>query len=782
MDRGGETAGGWVLRAVLTLALALTFLLARPMSSPLLAQSFDFTSVTVEGNANVNSATVLSYAHIAKNTPLSEADLNDIYQRIVASGLFQDVVLTPQGNALIIKVTEYPIVNVIDFQGNQRVKDADLTAVIKSQTAHVYSPTQATADAAAIAAYYRDHGRIAATVDPKIIRRSNNRVDLVFEIKEGHVSELERVQFIGNKAFSDYRLRQVLATKQAGLLRTFVQRDTLLPARLAADKQLLTDFYHARGYMDFRILDVSAELSRQRDAVFLTFTIQEGQSFRVGAVNTVSQINGVDAAPFAKAARLHSGGTYNPAAVDNDVTRLETLAIDRQINFVTVDPVLTRHDARGLVDVTFTLKQSERVFVERIDIEGNTTTLDQVIRRQFDIVEGDPFNVREISLAADRIRKLGYFSNVSVTAQPGSAPDKVVIKVKVTEQPTGTLSFGATYGVSNGFGLNLGFNETNFLGRGQTLSLSVQTGTSSVNSHLNFTEPALLGRNLQFSTNLGYLTSQHSHANYDTRTLSFQPGINFPLGETGRLGLHYRAAQEALTNVDPYDPLATPPTGSSTILSNEQGTQWESGVGYNYSYDSRRTGLDPNNTMLLQFGQDFVGLGGDATYVETTGLAMAETKVAHEAVTLRTVLQAGVLTGISGYGTRVTDRFFGNGKIRGFQPNGIGPRDLTAPNQDALGGNIYAVARFESDFPLGLPTEYGITGGAFLDVGSVWGLNDTAGTTGPVDASMHLRSSIGVSLFWTTPIGPLRFDFSHVLLKQSYDQVQNFDLTIATQF
>ena len=785
---GCATGGrGWRLAMALALGLAA---LAPAAAVP--ADSYTFTAVKVEGNSSVDNATVLGYARIPKGTALTDANLNDIYQRIVASGLFETVELVPSGATLVIRVREYPMLNLVDFQGNKRIKDADLAAVVQSKSARVYSPAQAESDAAAIAALYRDKGSMAATVDPRIIRRDANRVDLVFEVHEGKISELERVSFVGNQAFSDRRLRQVLATKQAGLLRALIQRDTLLPDRLEADKQLLTDFYHARGYMDFRILDVSAQVARERDATYLTFTLQEGQSFRVGEVRTVSEIPGLDAAEFDKVRRLRSGVTYDPFVIDNNVARMETLAIGKGINFVQVEPVLTRHDAQGTVDVTFTLRPGERLFVERIDIEGNTTTLDQVVRRQFDTVEGDPFNPREIRVASDRIRALGYFSDVKVQGAPGSAPDQVVLKVDVTEQPTGSLSLGATYGVANGFGLTFGYKESNFLGRGQSINLSVQSGTDSVDSHLNFSEPALLGRDLGLSVNLGYLTTSHLHSHYDTSNLNFQPGIDFPLSQTGRLGLHYLLAGKTLDNIDgpvaddPATPEDESSNGSSPVLFSEAGTEYASGLGYDYSLDTRRTGLDPNSGFLLRFGQDFTGLAGDATYIQTTALAMAETRVAHEEVVLRAILEGGYLQGIDGYTTRVTDRFFGNGKIRGFSPNGIGPRYLGADNLDALGGNIYAVLRLESEFPLGLPEEYGITGGAFLDMGSVWGLNSSE--VGMLDAAsaattdFHLRSAVGVSVLWKTPIGPLRFNFSHALLKESYDREQTFDLTISTQF
>ena len=778
---------GW-RRWILALAVAFGGLTVLPIMLVAQSQSFTFSAVKVTGNDHVDTATVLSYAKIPQGAALTEANLNDVYQRIVASGLFDTVQLVPSGTTLTIKVTEFPVLNVVDIQGNTRIKDDTLIPLLKSKSARVYSPAVAEADAAAIAAFYFQNGSQAATVDAKIIRRSGNRVDLVFEVREGKISELERVSFVGNQSFSDYRLRQELVTRQAGWLRQIIQRDTLDPARIEADKQMLTDFYKSRGFLDFKITDVSAVESRERDATYLTFTINEGQSFRVGNVSTVSQIPGLDAAEFDKQRRLRSGVLFDPAIIDNNVARLETYALKRGINFVTVDPVLTRHDAQGLVDVAFTLKQGDRLFIQRIDIEGNTTTVDQVLRRQFDTVEGDPFNPREIRLANDRIQALGFFKTVNVSGEPGSAPDQVVLKVIVEEAPTGSIAIGATYGVADGIGLNLGYTETNFLGRGQALSVSVQTGTSSLDSHFNFTEPALLGRDLTFSFNLGYLTTAHQYGDYDTKEGSFQPGIDFPISETGRLGLYYKLGNVDLFNVDGplFDDTTTPPTqtsnGSSSLLVNEQGSQIESGIGYSLGFDSRRNGLDPNTTFLVTFGQEFAGLGGDAQFVDTTARAVAETKLTHQDITLRSILSGGMIVGLGGYGTRVTDRYFGNGKIRGFAPNGIGPRDLTASNKDAVAGNMYVSAQFETEFPLGLPEEYNLKGGAFLDVGSVWGLENKQGTGGPIDDAFHPRVAVGLSILWKTPVGPLRFNFSRALLKEDYDKVQNFDLTIITKF
>jgi outer membrane protein insertion porin family len=743
-----------------------------PFLTPAFAQVFSFSNVTIEGNERVDAATILNYAGISRGDEVSAGGLNDAYQRILNSGLFETVELVPQGSTLVIRVVEYPIVNVISIEGNKRLKDERLSELIQSQPRRIYSPTQAESDAAAIAEAYRVSGRLAASVTPKIIRRSDNRVDLVFEVAEGKVVENERISFTGNKAFTDRRLRQVLETKQAGFLRNLIQRDTYVAERLELDKKVLTDFYLSRGFIDFQVLDAGAELSRERDATFVTFTVREGVAYDIGAVSTVSEVEGLDAAEFEAVQKIRAGQTYSPLLIDNNITRMETLALKKGLNFIRVEPRITRNPTGQVVDVQFAIVRGERIFVERIDIEGNTTTLDQVIRRQFRTVEGDPFNPREIRQAAERIRALGFFADAQVNADQGSAPDQVVVNVDVEEQPTGSLSFGLSYSVASGTGVNIGFSETNFLGRGQRLSVSVSTAADNQNSSFSFTEPALLGRDLSFSIGGFYRTSESDYASYDTRNIGFSTGIGFPLGEQSNMDLRIGVAEDRLSNY----------TGDSAIIADEValGALSTVSLGYTYEYDNRITGLNPKGGTLLRFGQDFAGLGGDTEYIKTTALALAETRVLNEEVTLRAIFEGGAITSIGDNTTRVTDRFFGNGKIRGFEPNGIGPRDLAASDQDALGGNFFAVARFEADFPLGLPEEYGISGGAFMDVGSVWSLDNDGG--GTIDDSFSPRAAVGVSVFWNTPIGPLRFNFSHAVKKEDYDKEQTFDLTVSTKF
>lgn len=740
------------------------------------AQAFNFGNISVEGNQRIETTAIVAYAGLSTGTPISGGELNAAYQRVLDSGLFETVEMVPSGNRLVIKVAEFPTINRISFEGNQRLKDEALTQLVESESRRVLNPATAERDAARITQAYAEAGRLAARVNPRIIRRSENRADLVFEVFEGGIVEIERISFVGNQNFSDGRLRRVLETKQAGLLRAFFQQDTFVNDRIEFDKQVLRDFYLSRGYVDFRTLSVNAELSRERDSFFITFNVEEGQQFSFGNITAVSEVDGVDAQAYLDTLRIKPGVIYTPSLVENSIGRMERFALKEGQDFLRVDPRITRNDRDLTLDVEFAISRGPRVFVERIDIEGNTTTLDKVIRQQFRIVEGDPFNPREIRESAERIRALGFFAAAEVDAREGSTPDQVIVDVDVEEQPTGSLGLGGTYSTDDGLGVVVSFDEANFLGRGQRLGLSFATSSDIEDYSLTFSEPAFLGRNLTAGFGLQLREFEPSETRFSNTIGDFTPFIGFETGEYSSLRLSYKLES---SDFDLNDGEAV----AGSLIDNEiaRGQIWKSAVGYTYRYDTRRRGLDPNRGVLLEFGQEFGGLGGDYTYVETTARAVGETKVWNEEVTLRATLQGGLVYSPDN-DSRIDDRFIvTNRNIRGFEPYGIGPREYQAGVQDdALGGTQYVTARFEAEFPLGLPEELGISGGLFYDIGSLWGLDQSSSNVLYEDFS--LRQVIGASIFWETPIGPLRFNFTHAIQKEEFDRDQSFDFTISARF
>ena len=730
-------------------------------------------SIAVEGNQRIPDSTVISLTEFSPGQVVSSDEINDALQRIMGSGLFETANITPSGSTLRVTVVERPTVNRISIEGNRRLDDDVLLPLVTSSPRRVFSVAQAEADAAAIADAYTDRARLSVRVSPRIIRRSDNRVDLLFEVAEGRVVENERISFVGNRNFSDRRLRRVIDTKQAGFLRQLISRDTFVPERIAFDRQLLTDFYRSRGYVDFQVLDVSTQLSQERNATFLTFNVREGQSFKVGTVSVSSEFPQMNLADYRQALRIRSGQTWSPTVIEEQINRLERLAVKQGFDFVRVDPRVNRNNRDLTLDVEFALVRGPRVFVERIDIEGNQTTLDRVVRRQFDTVEGDPFNPREIRNAAERIRALGFFSNTDVQTREGSASDQVIVDVDVEEQPTGSLSFGGSFSDDSGFALAVGFSERNFLGRGQSLSVDIQTGTEDRRGTLSFREPAFLGRDLTFGIDIEYVTTDFDNATYDTISASVRPSLSFPLGENSRLQVFYEVASEEIKNVS---------ADASPIIQAEEGDLFRSSIGYSYTYDLLRGGLNPNRGVRLTFSQELAGLGGDVEYIRTRAFAVAQRDIMNEEVTLRAILEAGMISSLGGGSTRVTDRFFlSSRQLRGFDSRGVGPRDTGAVESDVLGGNAYTALRLEADFPLGLPEEYGIAGGVFFDAGSLWSLDNTAGVA-TVDDGFELRTSVGVSIFWDTPIGPLRLNFSKPLQKNPLDDENTFDITIQTQF
>ena len=695
--------------------------------SPADAQEYTFSTIQIEGNNRIGDSAVLSRAGIARGKAVSGGELNDAYQRLQASGLFESVTIEPRGGTLVITVVEYPTINRVSFEGNARIKDEVLASVIDSDARRVFNPTQAEKDANAIAQAYSNDGRISARVQPKIIRRSQNRVDLVFEIFEGDNVEIERLSFVGNRVYSDRRLRRVLGTKQAGLFRILVKRDTFVADRTEADKQMLRDFYVSRGYVDMRISAVNAQLTEERDGYFVQYNVQEGQQFKFGEMTVSSTIEGVDAAAYQKIIKSKQGGVYSPTLVETDIARMERQAIRDGIDFMRIEPVVTRNDREQTLDVEYRITRGPRVFVERIDIEGNTTTMDRVVRRQFDSVEGDPFNPREIRASAERIRALGYFETADVNAREGSSPEQVVIDVNVEEKPTGSLNFGGSFSSADGVGLAISFAEENFMGRGQKLTLAVSTATDAQRYGLSFVEPSLLGRDVAFGLNLDYAQTNSSFSSFDSERFNFSPSLSFPVSENGRLQLRY--GYEDFEMIARDVPVHGPVIGNDIAV----GAQSASTIGYTYSYDTRRTGIDPTSGVLLQFGQDFAGLGGDSKFVKTAAKVIGEKKILNEEVTLRASLEGGALAWSSGT-NRVVDRFvLGPSIMRGFEAGGIGPRDQSVGFDDPLGGNLYVVARFEAEFPVGLPEEYGISGGVFYDVGNLWDLSDVNTTGGTIE-------------------------------------------------
>jgi outer membrane protein insertion porin family len=769
----------WIFVAAARLAV-LCSVLSLVHVLPALSQQ-SFSSISVEGNARIDDASIVLFSGIEPGAPVSEADLNAGLQRLFDTGLFEDVSFSSGGGGLLITVVENPIINIINFEGNDFIEDEDLATVITLRERRAYSRQAAEADANRIAAAYSQSGRFNAEVIPRIIRLDDNQVNLVFEISEGRVTEIQRITIVGNQAFSDRRLRRVLESGQAGLFSFLFSTDTYSQDRLEADKERLRQFYLERGYIDIAVQSASAEFARERNAFFLSFSVSEGRQYRYGKVGVSVQAPGIDPAQFEALVDLRPGQVYDVTRVERLAERMSFLAAQQGYTFLQVNPRLNRNEAGQTVDLTFELSEGPRVFVERIDIRGNSQTLDRVIRRQFRVVEGDAFNVREIRAAEQRIRALQYFETVDVRVREGSSPSGAVVGVEVTEAATGSLNFGAAYSSSDGPAGTISIIERNFLGRGQTLGLDFSNGTTAQILSLSFTEPALFDQDLLAGFELYYEDRERDESSINVKRVGFEPRIGFPLSERSRLTLRYRISEDDISVPDP--------DSVSPLILADEGALLTSSIGFNYTYDRRNSPVDPTAGFILSLEQDFAGLGGDLQYSKTRAKATAYTALFDEEVVLSGEVEGGALVMLDG-NSRITDRFFlGGDSLRGFATGGIGPRDrceaCVSGNDidDSLGGNMFAVARVEASFPIGLPEQYGIYGGLFADIGTVWDLGDVGpGASGVIDDDAKLRSSVGVSLFWDTAIGPLRFNYGIPVMDEDGDEEERFRLTIDTRF
>ena len=775
MRRMGHAAWGVVLAAAV---LAI-------LHTQALAQTVTFSRIDVAGNQRIEADTIRVFSGIEPGQAVSPEQLNLAVRRLFDTGLFEDVTVMPEAGRLVITVKENPSINQIAFEGNRSIDDEKLGAVVELRSRQAFSTAAAEADAQRIIDAYRAAGRYGASVTPVIIRRPENRVDLVFQIEEGRPTRVQRVNFIGNEVFSDGRLRRVVGTSQANLLSSVFGSGNYDQDKLELDRELLRQFYLERGYVDFQVRSATAELVRERNGFFITFVISEGARYNFGDIGLTSNVPGLDAAAFEPLlSPLLGNGVYNAKLVDRVVERIAFQAGQSGYAFLDVRPRVVRNEQDRTVDITFDLVQGERVFIERIDITGNQRTLDRVIRRQFDVVEGDAFNSREVRDADNRIRALDFFETSEVKTEQGSAPSRAIIDVNVKEKPTGSLNLGGSFSSSEGLAAQISITERNFLGRGQMVNLALTGSSQYSNVDFTFVEPALFDRDLTGGVQVYYLDRNYNETAYKTRNIGFVPRIGFPISENGRLTLRYTIGQNDIFDVK---------KDTSLIIRNEQGKEIVSAIGGTYVYDRRNSPVDPTAGFILTLNQEFAGLGGDATYSKTSGIAKAYTSLWDEDVLVSASLEAGAL--FSQGGNRVTDRFItGGDSFLGFARNGIGPRDFCRvgkcvdPKQadvkvdDPLGGEYLSVLRVEASFPLGPLEQYGMFGGVFANAGSLWGLDDTNGSMGQVDADFYLRSAAGISLFVETPFAPLRFNYSHAFNKADHDETEDFRFTVATRF
>lgn len=723
--------------------------------------------IRIEGTQRIEPETVRSYMRINPGDPFDAVRLDKSLKNIFSTGLFADVTLRREGDALIVSVVENPIINRIAFEGNDQLDNEALQAEITLRPRIVFTRTKAQSDAQRLLEIYRRSGRYAATVEPKVIQLQQNRVDLVFEINEGPLTKISAINFIGNHEFSDSSLRDEITTSEAAFWRILSTTDTYDPDRLSFDRELLRRFYLREGYADFAVASVVAELTPDREGFIVTFTVQEGERYKFGKIDVTTSLRNLDPETLQQYIQVEEGDWYDAQAIEDTISNLSEAVGNLGYAFVDIRPRADRDQEARVIGVNFEIKEGPKVFVERIDIQGNVRTLDKVIRREFRLVEGDAFNSARLRRSRQRIQNLGFFQTVDVQSNPGSSADKTIITVDVEEQSTGDLSFGAGFSTDAGPIGNVSINERNLLGRGQDLRLSFTLSGADSQLDLSFTEPYFLGRNLAAGFDLFRTTTNQSRQAFDIERIGGALRTGFSYTEDLRQVVRYTLEQKTISNVD---------ADASLLVREEEGTFALSGVSQELTYDTRDSRFDPREGGVVRLRNNITGLGGDVRFLKSSiGGAYHYSFI--EDWTASIDAEVGNIFGLA-QDTRISDRnFVGGSNCRGFKFAGVGPRD--GPTEDALGAKQYYTGSLELGFPLGLPDEYDIRGRIFTDICSAWGLDRTDANV--LDENSP-RASVGAGFSWDSPFGPIVIDLGFAVLKEDFDQTELFSFSFGTQF
>ena len=855
MKFGMRVRGGWLAALIMFAAPVAAPLATVLASSPAVAQTVQ--TIEVQGNRRVELETIRSYFKPGPGGRLDQAAIDGGLKALIETGLFQDVRISRgAGGRLVVTVVENAVIGRIAFEGNKKVKDEQLSAEIQSKPRGTFSRPMVQSDALRIAEIYRRSGRYDVHVTPEIIEQPNNRVDLIFTIEEGPKTGVRSIEFIGNSAYSSYRLKDIIKTHETNILSFLGSGDVYDPDRVEADRDLIRRFYLKHGYADVQVVAALTEYDPSRKGFLVTFKIEEGQQYRVGSVDFQSTIPSLDPNALRSYSRVSVGSIYNAEALEKSVEEMQIEASRRGYAFAVVRPRGDRNFDAHTVSIVFAIDEGPRTYIERINIRGNTRTRDYVIRREFDISEGDAYNRALVDRAERRLKNLDYFKEVKITTEPGSSSDRVILNVNLEEKSTGDFSVSGGYSTSDGALGEVSISERNLLGRGLFAKAAVTYGQYARGLTLSFVEPYLLDYRVALGVDAYYRQQlSNRYIAYGTKTVGFSPRLGFALREDLSLQVRYSIYQQSISlpgylancNNDPNNPFmlfnpspafvnsvggaanlpaaATDPSGfglwcysdgeASLPVRKELagGKTLTSALGYSLNYNTLDNNRNPTDGLLIDFRQDFAGVGGDVTYLKSQIDGKYYSPLVADIIGLVHV-QAGMLNKIGSNELRMLDHFqMGPNLVRGFAPNGIGPRDINPfGTQDAIGGTKYWGASFELQMPFWfLPKEVGLKGAVYADAG---GLYDYQGpttwaftgelttpansncirptTTQPVNAgtctglvyddSRVIRTSVGVGLIWASPFGPLRFDYAVPLTKGKFDRVQQFKFGGGTTF
>ncbi|SSC73644.1 unnamed protein product [Ciceribacter sp. T2.26MG-112.2] len=782
-------AGSRFLNAVSAIALSAGVVSSGAgmavLASAAVAEAAVIQRIDVRGAQRVGVDAVRSNITIRPGQSFSNVDIDESVKRLYATGFFSDVRISVSGGTLVVNVSENQLVNQVVFNGNRKLKDDKLRGVVQTQPMGPYSESLISADIERIKEAYAGIGRSDVEVTTQVVPVAEGRVNLAFVVNEGDRTKINKINFVGNNAYGDGRLSALIQTKRSNMLSFLTRKDVYNEDKLRADEEALRQFYYNHGYADFRVISSDVTLDETGNEYAITITVDEGERYKFGNIAVESTVEGIDGAELERLVETRAGNTYSARDVQKSMEAISQRVSAAGYPFARVVPRGDRNFENNTIGVTYLVDQGERAYVERIEIRGNTRTRDYVIRREFDISEGDAFNQETISRAKRRLEALGYFTTVNISTAPGSASDRVVVVVDVVDQPTGSFSIGAGYSVGgDGFVLEASVEEKNFLGRGQFIRVAVGGGLDDARTYnFSFTEPYFLGYRLAAGFDVFRSeTSSNSDYNYEETGATLR--VTAPITEELATTVRYTYKELKYTEDGAYGADDTPYTADDNVsapyMDLIENSPWkQSIVGHSIVYNSLDDRLMAREGIYASFTHEYAGLGGDSEYYKAYAKFRYYHTLSDEFDLIGSLSASAGHVVSTGGDLNVFDQFqIGGKELRGFESSGIGPR----LEGDALGGTTYFTASAEANFPLPLfPQDLNIRGTVFADAGTLYG-NDVGNSAGAVGTDMSLRASVGAGILWLSPFGPLRFDYAVPVAKEDFDEVQNFRFSMANAF
>ncbi len=750
---------------------------ARPVSAAATGDVIE--GITVTGNRRIDAQTISSYMVAQPGQPFNPQTINDSVKTLYATGLFKSVAITRQGVDLNVAVEENPLVNQVFFSGNKVVADKDALAAISLKARAVYTPAAAEADRRALLDAYAKKGYYNATVTPDIIFLPDNRVNVVFNVNDGTQTLISRINFLGNEHFNQSRLREVITTRQAAWYRFLSSSDQYDPDRIEYDEYLLHKFYLHEGYADFNVVSATAALSPDRKSFYLTFDVDEGRRYRVSSIKIVSKIRTLSDKQLRGLVPISAGNWFDGDALQEGISAVSTRALNLGYAFAQVNPDVEPDPKTHTIAITLNVVDGPHVYIQRVDITGNTRTEDQVIRRQLTVAEGDAYNQTRVDASTKNIKDLGYFKDEKLTTSPGSTPQQVILNTAVTEQATGQFSLGGGYSTQLGALINAGVSQNNFLGTGNDASINALLAQRGTQINIGFTDPYFLDRNLIAGVDLfrsvtdSYTAAAQSYS-YSESSIGGDVRLGYRFNDHVRQSFTY-----TLSSRDVYDI----PTGSSIYIYSEQGTTTLSQVSQSLTFDYLDDDQSPTSGLNVGVTTDFAGVGGTAKYVRVSPnldyYIPLERVFGSKDWVLKLSASAGDLIPIFGYHDNIVDRFFlGGDNLRGFADGGVGVHDQATG--DSVGGRVIITQSTELHFPLPVSKDIGISGFAFTDVGTLYGATPLPGYPLLDTSSPRVAAGFGVS--WNTPFGLINLSLAQPIVKYRDDQIQQFRVSFGTRF